>query len=205
MDLLFDVSAVGSQSGRSKDASVERIVDVSVQHESERAAVMKIQSMLQNVKVLMERQPNLLPHQELGYLACVYSDRCKQFGKLCLEQPEYIRRNEKRRRDSHRDRIGAHRFVKNLGELYSGRDSGSDDKNDIKRSLMEGPPNGPQAPELSKSLGHMARNAGQWITQSTSGMSTSSSFLRRDARRGQREGIDDSSVAVHIKASCADS
>ena len=38
MDLLFDVSAVGSQSGRSKDASVERIVDVSVQHESERAA-----------------------------------------------------------------------------------------------------------------------------------------------------------------------
>lgn len=91
MDLLFVRGASSSRDGNAEDKDENEdgsSKKQSAASERSRRIETQVQSLLQSIKILMERQPNLTPAltKSLAHLASVYSRHCKKFGKLCLSQ-----------------------------------------------------------------------------------------------------------------------
>ena len=173
MDLLF-VGASTRGSGKTGDdtGSVEDDPTKKESAESEKGQRVEsqVQSLLQSIKVLMERQPNLTPAltKALAHLSGVYSRHCKRFGKLCLSQllNIYEGRRGSANRQEEVESVLSRVLVRNLAEMCrsSARSGGSQDREEIKKSLMEGLTDMiMKAPRLSKAMGAMARDAAGWL------------------------------------------
>jgi hypothetical protein len=173
MDLLF----VGGSSSRGSgvkggDDMNEGDPTKKQSAESERSQRLEsqVQSLLQSIKVLMERQPNLTSAltKALAHLASVYSRHCKRFGKLCLSQLLNIYEGKRGSVNGQEEveSVLSKVLVRDLAEMCrsSSRNGGSQDREEIKKSLMEGLTEMiMKAPRLSKAMGAMARDAAGWL------------------------------------------
>ena len=177
MDLLFVGTSTRGSDKSGIDSSNEDDPTKKQSAESEKGQRLEsqVQSLLQSIKVLMERQPNLTPAltKALAHLSGVYSRHCKRFGKLCLSQLLNI--YEGRRGSSHgQDEVASvlsRVLVRDLAEMCrsSARNGGSQDREEIKKSLMEGLTEMiMKAPRLSKAMGAMARDAAGWLGRGNS-------------------------------------